>query len=125
MENFQSRAAEWAKTCFGDEIPFDKLERADRFIEEALELAQTVPDFNALRAHDLVDYVFGRPVGDPLQEAGGSMVTLALLCNAMGISAEFAGEDQIATLWTKVEKIRAKQAAKPKGSAIPIPQDTK
>jgi hypothetical protein len=31
-----------------------------------------------------------------------------------------AGEDELARIWTKVEKIRAKQAAKPTGSALPI-----
>ena len=30
-----------------------------------------------------------------------------------------AGETELARIWTKVEKNRAKQAAKPKGSALP------
>lgn len=35
------------------------------------------------------------------------------------INMHEAGETELARIWTKVEKIRAKQAAKPKGSALP------
>ena len=117
---FQSRVNDWMMVCFGPEIAADKLERADRFIEEALELSQTWPDFTAERAHALVDYVFNRPVGEPAQEVGGVMVTLAALCNTGGIDIETAAETELARVWTKVDAIRAKQAAKPTGSALPI-----
>jgi hypothetical protein len=33
-----------------------------------------------------------------------------------------AGNAELARVWTKIEKIRAKQAAKPTGSALPIAQ---
>ncbi|MEV5033646.1 hypothetical protein MRBLMC3_002883 [Sphingobium sp. LMC3-1-1.1] len=106
--------------CFGAEIAGDLLERADRFTEEALELAQTMPGFNAERAHALVDYVFSRPVGARGQEVGGVMVTLAALCNPVGLDIVEEAERELARIWTKVEAIRAKQAAKPTGSALPI-----
>jgi hypothetical protein len=35
-----------------------------------------------------------------------------------------AGEDELARIWTKVEKIRSKQAAKPKPRNSPLPQHT-
>jgi hypothetical protein len=35
----------WMDACFGNAIKSDQLERADRFTEEALELAQTMPGF--------------------------------------------------------------------------------
>lgn len=117
---FQSEVADWMLVCFGPEIAADRLERADRFIEEALELCQTWPAFTADRAHALVDYVFNRPVGEPVQEVGGVMVTLAALCNAAGINIQDAQETELARIWTKVEAIRAKQASKPAGSALPI-----
>jgi hypothetical protein len=110
--------------CFGDAIKADQLERADRFVEEALELAQTMPEFGAERAHALVDYVFGRPVGERAQEVGGVMVTLAALCNAASISINNSAETELARVWTKVEVIRAKQAAKPVGSALPVATST-
>jgi hypothetical protein len=117
---FQERVQPWMIACFGAEISSDMLERADRFTEEALELVQTMPGFTADRAHALVDYVFGRPVGQQAQEVGGVMVTLAALCLASGMDMHEAGETELARIWTKVEQIRAKQAAKPTGSALPI-----
>ncbi len=117
---FQPRVQPWMRVCFGDVIPFDKIERADRFIEEALELVQTTDGFTVERAHALVDYVFGRPVGEPAQEVGGVMVTLAALCLANGLDMHTAGEAELTRIWTKVDVIRAKQAAKPTGSALPV-----
>jgi uncharacterized protein len=67
----------------------------------------------------LVQYVFGRDVGEPRQEVGGVMVTLAAACNAIGIDMDAAATAELARVWTKVDAIRAKQAAKPVGSALP------
>ena len=120
MIGFQPEVDEWMLVCFGPEIASDTLERVDRFTEESLELAQTIPGFNAERAHALVDYVFGRPVGDPRQEVGGVMVTLAALCNTVNIRIAAEAERELARVWTKVEQIRAKQAGKPTGSALPM-----
>lgn len=47
------------------------------------------------------------------------MVTLAAFCQAHGINMHEAGEVELARVWTKIETIRAKQAAKPTGSALP------
>lgn len=117
---FQAEVGDWMKVCFGTEIADDRLERGDRFIEEALELAQTVPGFTAERGHALVDYVFGRPVGERGQEVGGVMVTLAALCNTFGLSISGEADRELARIWTKIDVIRAKQAAKPTGSALLI-----
>lgn len=120
-EGFQSRVLPWLIECFGAEIAGDRQERCDRFIEEALELAQSL-DWTADRAHALVDYVFGRPKGEPHQEVGGVMVTLAALCQAVGLDMQAGGDDELARIMRPeiVQKIRAKQAAKPTGSALPI-----
>ena len=104
--------------CFGPEIAADIQERNHRFLEEALELVQAC-GATASEAHQLVDYVYGRPVGDKHQEIGGVMVTLAALCLAQGQNMHAAGETELARIWTKVEQIRAKQAAKPKHSPLP------
>jgi hypothetical protein len=117
---FQSRVDDWMQACFGPEISSDKTERNHRFVEEALELAQSC-GCTASEAHQLVDYVFGRPVGEPSQEVGGVMVTLAAFCLAHGMSMEQAGKVELARVWTKVEAIRAKQVAKPKHSPLPGP----
>lgn len=123
--SFQRGVHEWMLACFGGAIAADQLERADRFTEEALELAQTMPGFTAERAHALVDYVFSRPVGERNQEVGGVMVTLAALCNTVDLSIQAEAERELARVWTKVDAIRAKQAAKPTGSALPVAHRTK
>lgn len=118
IENFQLRVKPWLLACFGEEIASDKVERNHRFLEEALELVQSI-GCTAEEAHQLVDYVFGREVGETNQEIGGVMVTLAALCLANGESMSEAGEKELARIWTKVEAIRAKQKAKPQFSPLP------
>lgn len=123
--SFQSRVLPWLMECFGAEIAADRVERCDRFIEEALELAQSL-DWPQERAHALVEYVYGRSVGEPHQEVGGVMVTLAALCEATGLDMQAGGDDELARIMRPeiVLKIRAKQAAKPTGSALPdVPLD--
>ncbi len=115
---FQARVQPWLLACFGELIAGDREERNHRFLEEALELVQA-SGCSASEAHQLVDYVYGRPVGEPAQEVGGVMVTLAALCLANGLDMHTAAETELARIWTMVEKIRAKQAAKPKHSPLP------
>lgn len=115
---FQSRVQPWMLECFGAEIAADKIERNHRFFEEATETVQA-NGMTRSEAHQLVDYTFDRPVGELHQEIGGVMVTLAALCLASGQDMHAAGETELARIWTKVEAIRAKQAAKPKHSPLP------
>jgi hypothetical protein len=116
---FQSRVQPWVMACFGEMIAGDREERNHRFLEEALELVQAC-GCTASEAHQLVDYVYSRDVGDPPQEVGGVMVTLAALCLANGLDMHANGEAELARIWTKVDAIRAKQAAKPKHSPLPM-----
>lgn len=118
MGAFQSRVRPWLLQCFGTMIAGDREERNHRFLEEALELVQSL-GCSQSEAHQLVDYVYGRPVGEPSQEAGGVMVTLAALCLANGMDMNEAGEVELVRIWTKVKEIRAKQAAKPKHGPLP------
>ena len=115
---FQSRVEPWLLACFGAEISSDRLERGDRLLEEVFELLQS-GDYPQDRVAALSNYVWSRPAGEPAQEVGGVMVTLAAYCLAHGLDMHVAGETELARVWTKVEKIRAKQAAKPTGSALP------
>lgn len=119
--SFQDGVAQWLLECFGPAVVADKTERADRFIEEALELVQSV-DYPAERVMALLSYVYGRPAGEPRQEVGGTMVTLAAFCVSHGVDMDEAAKSELARVWTKIEAIRAKQAAKPTGSALPVAQ---
>lgn len=122
LASYQRQVHRWMLKCFGGQITADRMERNHRFLEEALELVQA-NGCTQSEARQLVDYVFGRPVGDPDQEVGGVMVTLAALCTASGLEMQAAGERELSRIWTKVEQIRAKQAAKPKHSPLPMAVD--
>ncbi|WCK69907.1 hypothetical protein G6L96_008895 [Agrobacterium tumefaciens] len=116
--SFQTNVFDWILACFGSEIASDKTERADRFTEEALELLQSV-DYPIERIIALIGYVYGRAKGESKQETGGVMVTLASFCAIHDIDMAEAGETELARVWTKIDAIRAKQASKPTGSALP------
>ena len=115
---FQASVQPWLIACFGEMIAGDREERNHRFLEESLELVQSC-GCTASEAHQLVDYVYGRPVGELHQEVGGVMVTLAALCLANDADMHAAGWVELDRIWGKVEAIRAKQAAKPKHSPLP------
>ncbi|WP_063807636.1 hypothetical protein [Burkholderia cepacia] len=117
---FQQRVQPWMLACFGAKISADKLERNHRFFEEAGELVQAC-GMTREEAHALVDYTWSRPVGEPTQEVGGVMITLAALCLANGLDMHSAGETELERINVPetVAKIRAKQAAKPKHSPLP------
>ncbi len=117
---FQNRANLWFQECFGPEISADTAERGCRFLEEALELVQST-HMSKAGALALVDYVYSRPEGDPPQEAGQVMVTLAALCLAHNMNMHQQGELELDRIFRPevMEAIRAKQASKPKG---PLPQ---
>lgn len=116
--SFQARVHEWVVSCFPPPAHYDRRERTHRFLEEALELAQASGCSRA-DAQALVDYVFSRGEGEVAQETGGVLVTLAALSNAQGVDMDDAGEVELARNWSRIDQIRAKQASKPLGSALP------
>ena len=117
--NFQTKVKAWLFQCFGEKIANDKTERNHRFLEEALELVQA-HGCTSSEAHQLVDYVFNRHIGEPEQEVGGVMVTLAALCIANDLNMHKAGNIELNRIWKCMDKIRTKQANKPKHSPLPI-----
>lgn len=120
---FQYRVVGWALGCFGSEDTADRLMRTHRFLEEALELAQACGCTKEAAA-EVLAYVYGRPTGVVKQEAGGTMVSLAVLCEAFGFSMDEAGETELARVLGKVEEIRVRHAGKPKfGSAVKTAAD--
>jgi len=116
--SFQEQVTKWMMVCFGEKIAADTVERNHRFLEESLELVQSC-GCTTSEAHQLVDYVFNRPVGETQQEMGGVMVTLAALCAANGFDMEYAGWLELANIDMNIDAIREKQANKPKHSPLP------
>ena len=87
-------AVEWGCRCFGADHMTNRPLRALRFAEEAIELAQAC-GVSEDKALEVVKIVYSRPRGLAHQEVGGSMVTLTVLCHALGIDLEDAFESEI------------------------------
>jgi len=112
-QTFQAGVAAWMGQCFLPSLYSNMTERGDRLLEEVLELLQA-HNYDKTRVATLVDYVFGRPVGEPAQEVGGVMVTLAGYCWVAGLDMHAAGDAELARINQPevMAKIRAKQEAK-------------
>jgi hypothetical protein len=103
----QSRIAAWVREVFDEATATNVPERALRLAEEALELAQAC-GVEAAALHRLVDYVFGRPVGEPAQEIAGTMVTLYSTAHALGVNADAAFEAELVRIQQPevIERVR-------------------
>jgi hypothetical protein len=117
-DSFQLQVFAWLKECLGEAAARDITERNQRFLEEALELVQStgVTREECLR---LVDYVYEREKGEVSQEIGGVIVTLSALCTAVGEKMEDCGCAELERCRANGDRIRAKQAAKPRFSPLP------
>ena len=111
--SYQQRVADWMQQAFIPSLYSNMTERGDRLLEEVLELLQA-HGYDQARVATLVQYVFGRPAGEPAQEVGGVMVTLAGYCFIAGLDMHAAGEAELARIGRPevMAKIRAKQEAK-------------
>lgn len=112
-QTFQEGVSDWMAQCFVPSLYSNMTERGDRLLEEVLELLQA-HGYDPTRVATLVDYVFNRPVGQPAQEVGGVMVTLAGYCWVAGLDMHAAGDAELVRI-TQPEvmaNIRAKQEAK-------------
>ena len=110
--SFQVRCLKWILTWLNSNMIYNKQERNQRFLEESLELVQSL-DMDKETAHKLVNYVFGRPKGEPKQELGGVMNTLAILSEINSMSMWEAAEEELSRCWNSIEKIKDKQKLKP------------
>lgn len=111
--SFQARCMKWILAWLNTNLIWNKQEWNQKFLEESLELVQSL-DMDKETAHKLVDYVFGRPKGEPKQELGGVMNTLAILAETNNMSMWADGEDELVRCWNNIDKIREKQKVKPK-----------
>ena len=120
ISEFQEEVKFTLEACFGPDIPHDVLERGDRYLEESLEFLQS-NKYPFSRINEIATHVYSKPEGAPILEAGGAMTTLSAYCNALGINLEMAAFTEVNRVYDLRDKIKAKQAAKPKGSAVPVP----
>lgn len=83
----QATVFAWGSKAFGREQMNSPRQRGLRFMEEAIELAQAL-DVDLGQLHKLLDYVYGRPKGEPAKELGGVGVTMLALAQCLNLSAE-------------------------------------
>ena len=113
--SFQDGVRFWFASCFSDDAIWNVRDRMHRFLEESLELVQSL-DLSKEEAFRLVEYVYNRDIGESFQEVGGVMTTLSALCSSVNINMAQAGRAELKriSMPESVKKIRAKDAAKPK-----------
>jgi hypothetical protein len=112
MNDFQHLVLKWIHKCLPDSV-YNRRERNFRFLEEALELVQSL-GLTREESLRVVDYVYSRPSGSAEQEVGGVLTTLAVLCSANDIQMETQGYRELNRVNRPevIEKIRGKQASK-------------
>lgn len=113
-ETHQDQIKTWAIETFGMALFEDPAERAQRFLEESLELVQAMGMPKA-DVQTMTDYVYDRSVGEVRQEIGGAFVTLYTLCASLGLDADQIVSEEIEKIKPMMEKIRNKNLTKPKG----------
>lgn len=96
----QSMIGKWAREAFGDFEATHLPQRGLRLLEEAVEAYQACGGTKEM-AHKLVDYVFGRPVGELSQELGGVSVTLLALAAAAGFDVDFFESKEVDRVLSK------------------------
>jgi hypothetical protein len=96
--NLMTRIAhEWGVRCFGRDHMWDVKIRALRCAEEAIELAQAT-NVTKEMMHHLVEQVYARPPGNPVQEAGGTLLTASVICTALNFDPEHVYEIELLPL---------------------------
>lgn len=109
--DFQTRATRWVAHAFGPDLARSHQERAYRFIEEAVELAQSTgvsrADLNLT-----ADRVYAKAPGDLPNEVGGAALTLAALAGTYGLDLLTTAEGELARCERNTDAIRAKHATK-------------
>jgi len=116
---YQARVASWVNTCFGSELATNLAERNRRFFEEAVGLVQAT-GMAVRELHQMVDEVYRKPAGDPIQKVGGVMMTLSALCQANNLDMRKAGEIELERCCHNINKIREKNKFKSHGRPLPV-----
>ena len=109
----QARVGQWVLKVFGGKIATDKIERAMRVVEEAIELGQAAGVTEA-QARLVLQRVYSRAPGRLYQEVGGVGITLLAFGEAADIPVAKATEDELRRIEQPetIKRIREKQNEK-------------
>ena len=121
IKSLQSLVWNWVIQCFGLPAASNITERNYRFLEEAVELCQSL-GMDKEACHQVVDYVYFRSPGIPVQELGGVMITLSALATAADLDIETAWKREFVRISDPdvIAKIQEKQAGKPGSVTVKI-----
>lgn len=110
---YQRQCRDWSEVAVGKRAANSVPERAVRFLEEAIELAQSCGVHGDV-AIQLVRDVYDRSTGNAAQEVGGVMLTLGALSEAADIDLidEAVRELDRVRDPAVIAKVRARQAEK-------------
>lgn len=112
MRPYQKRVIDWVNKTFGHQLSATR-KMGYRFMEEAVELVEAL-GMTREDVHRVVDYVFDRKSpGEPFQELGGVMVTLAVVAETNGLNMMVAAEMELSRCLKNSDKIAAKDKKKP------------
>lgn len=87
--NLTNRCTAWGREVLGEEAVRNPKERGLRHSEEAIELAQSL-GVTRQQMYALIRQVYDKPVGEPSQEVAGSLFTLYVLADVIGVDPEVA-----------------------------------
>ncbi|UTU07872.1 hypothetical protein CcrC1_gp186 [Caulobacter phage C1] len=110
MSGLQRRLGLWLQAAFGGRFTSPQ-DRALRVLEEAVELTQAVGIGRDV-ARRMVEHVYDRPAGDPVQELAGVLNSTLLTATALGVDGYEEGSRELAQAWKRIDLIRAKQKDK-------------
>lgn len=113
METFQASVRAWVSETFSAEVANSPRESQFRFLEESLELVQAL-GLSREEVFTLVNVVYNKPLGDPRQELGGVMVTLARLANVQNFNMKQLADRELSRIRDPQvqQRIRDKQEIK-------------
>lgn len=109
---FQLRICDWLRYSFGNEVLESRPERAARVLEEAAELAQA-EGVDIAQADRILVRAYGRPAGEPSQEAAGVAITLLAWAAVADVDLERVARAEVNRIeGLPVEALRRKHAEK-------------
>lgn len=112
MSDLSEETYHWGMATFGPNVMGDKREQVIRFLEEAMELAQSL----GLDVEDtlrIAQFVFQRKPGKPRKEIGDVAIMLSYLSRLEGTTIEDAHRQQLSEVIGRSNIIREKRKNKP------------
>ena len=127
MKYLQEVVRKWICSTMDTETFLSTKERAQRFLEEAIELVQATGDLTKEDIQHQLDTTWARPVGTLSNEVGGTAVCLFALCENLGLDFYEELNREITRVYQPhvIEKVRKRWREKASnGTGIITPENS-